>query len=68
MRLLAVSPSGDRGGAETMLLRAVQAAVARGWEVSAVAPTGPLHDDLAQAGARVSPAPVLRLAGGSRLA
>jgi glycosyltransferase involved in cell wall biosynthesis len=65
-RLLVVSPSGGRGGAETMLLRLVQAAIAAGWQVLALVPTGPLHAALVEAGATTSPLPVIALGTGAR--
>jgi glycosyltransferase involved in cell wall biosynthesis len=50
-----------------MLLRLVQAAVARGWHVTALVPAGRLDGELEQAGAEVRTIPVLRLSAGSRL-
>jgi glycosyltransferase involved in cell wall biosynthesis len=66
LRLLAVSPSGGRGGAETMFLRAVEAAVRAGWSVRCLAPDGPLADQVRRAGARVDPFPTLRLLAAPR--
>lgn len=65
-RLLAVSPSGGRGGAETMLLRAALAAQTAGWQVRCLVPDGPLQRDLAEAGVEVGRLPELRLPEASR--
>ncbi len=67
VRLLALSPWGQHGGAETMLLRALQAAVSRGWGVTCVVPAGQLTDSLRDSGVEIVPAPVLRLSDGPRL-
>ncbi|GAA5141893.1 hypothetical protein GCM10023340_04410 [Nocardioides marinquilinus] len=64
--LLAVAGTGQVSGAERVLVRAVEAALAAGWRVVCAAPPGPLTERLAEAGAEVVALPELGLAAGSR--
>jgi glycosyltransferase involved in cell wall biosynthesis len=66
MRLLVVSHTGLRSGAEIVLERIVEAAATNGWEVVAVAPPGPAAESLALAGASVVPLPDLALGRGHK--
>ena len=65
-RLLAVSHTGLWSGAETVLVRALDALQARGWSTAAAAPAGPLLDELVRRGVDVTPLPELKLPAGSR--
>jgi glycosyltransferase involved in cell wall biosynthesis len=46
LRVAVVNPTGRIAGAETVLLRHVEAMVAEGWRVAGVSPAGPLADEL----------------------
>lgn len=65
-RVAVVNPTGQIAGAETVLLRYVDAMVAENWEVVAVTPAGPLAVELGQRGLRVETITELRLPGGPR--
>ena len=66
MRLLAVNPTGQSSGAETVLVRALTAAVSEGWDVTVACPQGPLGGRLDAHGLRRQPLPELKLPGGPR--
>lgn len=63
-RLVVVNSTGQVSGAERVLVRAVQAAVADGWQVVGLCPPGPLVDELTAVGARHREIPRLVLARG----
>lgn len=65
-RLVAVSHTGLVSGAERVLLRALEAAVADGWSVSCLAPAGPLDEELGAAGVPRIAIPELKLPAGPR--
>jgi glycosyltransferase involved in cell wall biosynthesis len=65
MRVLAVNPTGQSSGAETVLVRALTAALDRGWQVTVACPPGPLTDRLAAAAITTTPIPDLKRPGGS---
>jgi len=52
-RLIAVTPIGEQGGAEAVLVRLLAAAVAAGWEVQCCCPRGEVAQQLRDAGVRV---------------
>jgi glycosyltransferase involved in cell wall biosynthesis len=66
MRLLAVNPTAHGSGAETVLMRALAAACAQGWEVTVACPYGPLADRVEAHGWDHRPLPELKLPGGPR--
>ncbi len=63
--LVVVSASSMVSGAERVLLRAVDRALARGVRVSAVAPAGELVDTMRAAGVSTTVVPALNLGGGN---
>lgn len=66
LRLVAVTSTGQVSGAERVLLRALTAAVAAGWDVTCLCPAGPLADQLRATGARHTVIPELNLAAGPK--
>ena len=66
VRLVAVTSTGQVSGAERVLLRTLTAAVADGWEVTCLCPTGPLADQLRATGARHVAIPEQNLAAGPK--
>jgi glycosyltransferase involved in cell wall biosynthesis len=65
-RLLAVNHTGLHSGAEVVLLRMLQGALARGWEVRAAAPRGPLASSMAARDIATVRLPELKLPRGPR--
>lgn len=65
-RALFVSHTGLASGAETVLVRFVDAATAAGWDVTCAIPDGPLVDRISSLGARRVAIPELKLPGGPR--
>lgn len=65
-RLIAVNHTGLVSGAERVLLRALEAAHARGWSASAIVPEGPLVTELSKIGVPSEPIPDLMLPDGPR--
>ena len=68
MRLLAVSHTGLFSGAEVVLVRTLEGAKQRGWDVRCAAPRGDLADALAEIGVPHIELPELKLPGGPRAA
>lgn len=66
--LVAVNHTGLMSGAETVLVRALVGAKARGWQVISVNPCGPLTERLLAAGIECEPIPELVLPSGRRSA
>lgn len=65
-RLVAVSHTGLHSGAETVLLRALDAVADAGWSVTCLSPDGPFADRLAAKGIGRVRIPELKLPAGSR--
>ena len=65
-RLVALTATGQVSGAERVLVRLLAAAAEAGWEVTCLAPSGALGDELAAVGVRRLPGLELGRAGGSR--
>ena len=64
--LLVLNATGAVSGAERVLLQAVEAATAQGWQVTGVCPDGPLATALTDLGVRRVAVPELGLAAGFR--
>ena len=62
--LLVVSPTGLTSGAETVLLRVIEAARRSGMEVYCLSPVGPLAERLARAGIQSLAIPELKIGSG----
>ena len=67
MRLLVISHSGLRSGAEIVLNRLVEGALRRDWDVTALVPPGPTAETISAAGAGVMPLPELTLPAGMKV-
>lgn len=66
MRLLAISHTGLFSGAEVVLVRTLEGALGRGWELQCAAPPGELADALREIGVPRVDLPELKLPGGPR--
>ncbi len=64
--LVALTSTGQVSGAERVLLRTLEAAVAAGWNVICVCPAGPFVEQLLETGARHTVIPELNLADGPK--
>jgi glycosyltransferase involved in cell wall biosynthesis len=68
VRLLVISHTGSRSGAEIVLSRIVTGAHRHGWDVTALIPPGPTAESVAAAGADVTSIPELTLDDGPKAA